>query len=163
MTVLPFLSPLDTKCFTPAAAEILGRATIEAEATGYKLVKPEHLFLSILASGSKSAARIFGRATQQVNSVREMLRSDQATRPMENRKPYRGVEKSLSRSAELVLRRAIRRAREFSQYAVGTDHLVLALLEERAVELDRILERLQLEPQRCLYEVTRLLTERGPR
>ena len=154
-----YLPWLNFKVFTPAVSEALGKAALEAEAAGHKVVNPEHLFVSVLASGKGSAAKILGKVAQQTQAVRDIISKDAIVenKPPQTSKPYRGVEKKLSRPTKLVLRRAIKRARALSHYAVGTDHVMLALLEERAGRMAIVFDCLQLDPRQCGEEIERAL------
>src|SRR5205809_91327 len=105
---LPFLN---FNVFTPAVSMVLGTAALEAEAAGHKVINPEHLFISLLTSGKGSASKVLGKVAQQAQVVRDIIREDSVvqSKPQQTLKPYRGVEKRLSRPTKVVLRRAIKK------------------------------------------------------
>jgi ATP-dependent Clp protease ATP-binding subunit ClpC len=150
---------LNFKVFTPAVSEVLGKAALEADATRHEVINPEHLFVSILASGKGVTAKVLGKVAQQTQAVRKIISRGSAVenKPQQTRKPYRGVEKKLSRPTKVVLRTAIKKAKTLGHYAVGTDHVMLALLEKRDGKMETVLEQFQLNGRQCYMEIEQAL------
>ncbi|MDX9956535.1 MAG: ATP-dependent Clp protease ATP-binding subunit, partial [Anaerolineae bacterium] len=111
--------------FTPAAREVLQYAHTEAVRMKHATIGPEHVMLGLLLEGEGLAGRVLrdlGLRPQQVQRVVERL---------SGAPPLRAEVAKLRPSTETLLTMSIDEARRRSQQSVGTEHLLLGLLQQQ--------------------------------
>lgn len=111
--------------FTPAAREVLQYAHTEAVRMKHATIGPEHVMLGLLLEGEGLAGRVLrdlGLRPQQVQRVVERL---------SGAPPLRAEAAKLRPSTETLLTMSIDEARRRSQQSVGTEHLLLGLLQQQ--------------------------------
>lgn len=110
--------------FTPRARNTVMAAHTEARTAGNTEVAPEHLALGLLAEPEGIAARVFTAQGHALPAVREHLAA--ALPPAAGQVPEVVPYDLRSRKAlELTFRQALRLGHNY----VGTEHILLALLE----------------------------------
>ncbi len=95
----------------------------EARATGSREITPVHLILGLLVDTESLAARAL--AAQDVDSRRCARRRGDAPRTDERRPRTRPVRRGARKALELTFREALRLGHNY----IGTEHILLALLE----------------------------------
>jgi hypothetical protein len=111
--------------FTPRARNVVAAAHNEAHATRHDRVRPEHLVLGLLAEPDGIAAKAIVAQHVTLDDVRraatEALPAAAAQVP--DLIPYDGTAK---KALELTFRQALRLGHNY----IGTEHILLALLEQ---------------------------------
>lgn len=110
--------------FTPRARKIVVAAQAEARAAGNTEIIPEHLLLGLLSEPKGLAARVFTAHDMQTDAVREAATAKlpAAAEQVPELIPFDARAK---KALELTFREALR----FGHNHVGTEHVLLALLE----------------------------------
>jgi len=130
---------LETK-LTPQANNALRQAAIEAGRWRDPFVTPEHLLLALMAVSDSAASRVFRDAGVDVASARDRLERYLSRR--DDPEPLPGTQRAEELSLEstpirgmlprmgVILDRAAEAARSCAAAAIGTEHLLLGILQE---------------------------------
>jgi len=144
--------------FAPESRAAVVRALEAASRQGAEQVEPEHLLLA-LADGPRDAARralaeagldraAIERAIEQdlvaALEVVGVPASVVASTPLQPRADRPGFGVSAKQALEQAMREAVRRG----ERRLGTEHMLLGLLDPAAVSVWRLLARLDVEPGR---------------
>jgi Clp amino terminal domain, pathogenicity island component len=121
---VPKETPHDFTRFTPRARNVVVAAQNEARAAGNAEIRPEHLVLGLLSEPEGLAMQVLGTQGVAVEAVRQAAAAALPDRVADVPAliPFDGPAK---KALELTFREALRLGHDF----VGTEHLLLALLE----------------------------------
>ena len=140
--------------FTERARRVVFFARYEASQLGVASIEAEHLLLGLLREGKGIPARIFARRNVSLDETR---RDIELRRP--SSAPPSSIEIPLSLETKRVLAHAAQEGASLRHNYIGTEHLLLGLLREKASLAAVILgeKGIQLGPAR--EEVLALLAE----
>lgn len=138
--------------FTERAHRVLRLAQEEARHLNHPAVGTEHLLLGLLRDGDSVAARALSSLGVNLKAVREEVRK--IVRPGES--SPRG-EMGLTPRAKRVLELAQEEARRQGVNYVGTEHILLGLMEEGEGLAAQVLGNLGLTPEKVRQQVGTLL------
>ncbi|GFN22822.1 ATP-dependent Clp protease ATP-binding subunit [Thermanaeromonas sp. C210] len=138
--------------FTERAHRVLRLAQEEARHLNHPAVGTEHLLLGLLRDGDSVAARALTALGVNLKAVRAEIRK--IIRPGEG--PPAG-ELGLTPRAKRVLELAQEEARRQGVNYVGTEHILLGLLEEGEGLAAQVLSDLKLDPDKVRQQVMALL------
>ncbi|SMB91103.1 ATP-dependent Clp protease ATP-binding subunit ClpC [Thermanaeromonas toyohensis ToBE] len=138
--------------FTERAHRVLRLAQEEARHLNHPAVGTEHLLLGLLREGDSVAARALASLGVNLKSVREEVRK--AVRPGEGVPPG---ELGLTPRAKRVLELAQEEARRQGVNYVGTEHILLGLMEEGEGLAAQVLGSLGLTPEKVRERIMALL------
>ncbi|KYH31403.1 ATP-dependent Clp protease ATP-binding subunit [Neomoorella mulderi] len=142
--------------FTERANRVLRLAQEEARALHHPAIGTEHILLGILREGDSVAARALTNLGVNVKAVRDEVRK--IIRPGE---APAGGEIGLTPRAKRVLELANEEARRQGVNYVGTEHILLGLLEEGEGLAAQVLSGLGLSPDKIRQQVIALLGGAG--
>lgn len=143
--------------FTQRARRVLSFAQEEATRLKHNAIGTEHLLMALMRSEGGIAERALknaGITLAQVKPIVEHLTSDYTRTP--------GTQGDLSDEVKKVLELSIEEARKLSHPYIGTEHLLLGLMncpEGMAME---VLKRLTINPQDIIKQTHNLLQELPP-
>src|SRR2546428_3029383 len=125
-----------TERLTTKAAEALQQAAAQARSRGNPVVNDAHLFLALLEQDEGIVAPLLQKAGLNVTQLRE-----DATREVERFPKQSGTapEPTLSRELSAVLTRADSFAKDLGDAYVSTEHLLLALADEKGTAARQLL------------------------
>ncbi len=113
--------------YTPRARNVVVRSQIEANEAGNTSIRPEHLVLGLLSEPEALAARAIVAQGVSLEAVREAV--VRRLPPAEEKVPALiPVDSQAKKALELTFREALRLGHNF----IGTEHILLALLEHEA-------------------------------
>ncbi len=121
--------------FTVMSQESFQTAQAKAEEMGHQEVRPEHLLWSFLSQEENIVAAVFSKLGVNTTRIRETL--EQA---FERMPKVSGGEVYFSSSLRQVMTRAQKEADNLKDEYISTEHLLLAILEDKSTEASRILE-----------------------
>jgi ATP-dependent Clp protease ATP-binding subunit ClpA len=146
--------------FTPASRRTVVAALEVARRHGAEQVEPEHLLLALTAADGDddAAARAIAEAGLDAGKIEAAMEQDLvavleavgvpasvvAATPAQPRVDNPGFGIAMKAALEQALREAVAR----DERRIGTEHLLLGLLDTPAVGLARLLERLDVAPWR---------------
>ncbi len=139
--------------FTQRARRVLSLAHAEAERTGQHFIDTEHLLIGLIEEQGGVAGRVLREMGLEVERVREVinrLKGVGATPP--------GAKIELSNATEQVLEQAVEEARRLGHAYIGTEHLLLALVQIEGTALET-LRRLGATPDEVRRQTRRILQE----
>ena len=146
--------------FTKEAKRALIVAQDQAREAGLSYVGTEHILLGILTqpeSLGASVLRGFGVTAENVKLVLQTVGRTPANRPADSSESG-----SLSGFAKKVIEDAIRTAYRFNHSAVGTEHLLHAIVSQENTAATVILENMKIRPnevQKQIEDIFRDATE----
>lgn len=111
--------------FTPRLREAVVRSATSAREAGATSVRPEHLLAALLDDTDAVAARALEASDVAVAALRQRVQDGlpRGARSAEEHPP-------LTATAKLLLDRTLREALRFGHNYVGTEHVLLALLDD---------------------------------
>ncbi|WBB70574.1 Clp protease N-terminal domain-containing protein [Micromonospora sp. WMMD812] len=125
----PAEAPLDPQQgfsrFTPRARNVVTAAQDEARATGHAEIRPEHLVLGLLSEPEALAAKAIvaqGVSLERVREVATAVLGSPSSGEVPELIPYDAQSR---KALELTFREALRLGHNY----IGTEHILLALLE----------------------------------
>ena len=130
--------------FTKEAKRALIVAQDQAREAGLSYVGTEHILLGILTQPESLGASVllgFGVTAENVKLVLQTVGRAQSTHPTDSAESG-----SLSGFAKKVIEDAIRTAYRFNHSAVGTEHLLYALVSQENTAATVILENMKIRP-----------------
>ncbi|MGW0041081.1 Clp protease N-terminal domain-containing protein [Rhodococcus sp. NPDC003348] len=110
--------------FTPRARNVVAAAHNEAKAAGSVEVTPAHLTLGLLAEPESLALLLLGRQSVTVDAVREGVTATLPA-PADETPELIPYDTAARKALELTFRHALRLGHNY----IGTEHVLLALLE----------------------------------
>lgn len=138
--------------YSERVRHILSNAQSEADQTGQEYVAPEHILLAMLKEPDGVASGALQDMQVDVESVREQVEERvahvQAATPLGDVVPF-------SDAAKAVLERTAAKARSEGGY-IGTEHLLLGLLESDGTATAAILKGQGLTAERVTAETMRI-------
>jgi ATP-dependent Clp protease ATP-binding subunit ClpB len=142
---------MDLNRLTEKAQEALVQAQSLASEYSHGQIEGEHLLLALLRQTDGVVPSILQGLGQQVGGIAQRVEADLARKPQ----VYGGTAQvGLSRDLDQTLRRAEKIAGEMHDEYVSTEHLLLALSEDRAGNAARLLQSLGLTKDAILRSLT---------
>jgi hypothetical protein len=137
--------------FTRVARHVVMRAQKEAHQLGAEAIAPEHLLLGLVGVERGGAARALAACGVDLEGVRRELGATPVGRPSRGHLPF-------TKEAKEVLEGSLRETATTGQAWIGSEHILLALLEAggRPVE---IVEALGTTPGAIRTATARLLDD----
>jgi ATP-dependent Clp protease ATP-binding subunit ClpA len=135
--------------FTPRARSVIVEAQNKAHAAGNDEIAPAHLFLALFTDPGSVAAKLLAGHGVDVDAATAAVRLSPKTDDMPALIPFSGQARKV---LELTFREALRLGHNY----IGTEHILLALLEAEGD--DGPLHTLGLEKERVEAEVTEALS-----
>jgi hypothetical protein len=115
--------------FTPRARNVVVAAQNAARESGHAEIKPEHLVLGLLSEPDAIAARTLVALGVSLDSVRESA-TGRLPEPAESVPALIPFDAHVRKALELTFREALRLGHNY----IGTEHILLALLEQEDSE-----------------------------
>ncbi len=140
--------------FTDRARRVVVEAQHEARALGHDYIGTEHLLLGLISEGGGVGAK----ALESLGVSAEALRAAVAE-IVEPREQSPSPHIPFTPRAKQVLRLSLAEAQRFGHNYIGTEHLLLALIQERDGVAGQVLAAAGADLQRVRAEVARLLAE----
>jgi ATP-dependent Clp protease ATP-binding subunit ClpA len=144
--------------FAREAREAVVRAIGTARRLGAEQIEPEHLLLALADGHADPAARALAELGLDATTIERAIEQDLVAAlegvgvpasVVESTPIYPGAGKpGLSLAAKEALERAVRAAADRGDRRLGTEHLLLGLLDPPAFILGRVLAALDVEPER---------------
>jgi ATP-dependent Clp protease ATP-binding subunit ClpC len=142
--------------FTDRARRVIVEAQHEARALGHNYIGTEHLLLGLIHEGNGLAAKVLeslGIGTAALRErVEEIVDVGYEPRSSSGHIPF-------TPRAKQVLRLALAEALRLGHNYIGTEHLLLALIQERDGVAGQVLAAAGADLGRVRAEVVRLLAE----
>ncbi len=139
--------------FTPRAQQVLALARKEADRFNHNFVGTEHLLLGLIKLGQGTAVTVLGRMGLDLETVRLEVEKQVGTGPdqkMIGHIPY-------TPRVKRVLALAAKEARALNHTYVGTEHILLGLLQEGDGVAARVLKNLEVNVDGTRQEILREL------
>jgi ATP-dependent Clp protease ATP-binding subunit ClpC len=130
--------------FTPRAQQVLALARKEADRFKHNFVGTEHLLLGLIALGRGVAVTVLKKLGLNLENVREAVEKAVPTGPDEKMSgdiPYTPLVKK-------VLSLAAKEAKKLNHTYVGTEHILLGLLQEGDGVAARVLKELGVDTEK---------------
>ena len=142
--------------FTPRARRVLALAHQEAERLQFGSIETEHILLGLILEENGIARRVLtelGLEAKRVQDVVELFTGygNAANSPVE-----------LSNGAQQVLELALEEAKKMGHHYVGTEHLLLAIVQSEHGLAQEVLRKLGLTAEQIRRQVRRVLQENTP-
>ena len=122
---VPKEPPQDFRRFTPRARNVVVSAQNEARTAGNAEIRPEHLILGLLAEPEGLAVRALVTQGVTAEALRQAAAARAARRPSTRCPALIPFDGAAKKALELTFREALRLGHDY----VGTEHILLALLE----------------------------------
>jgi predicted dehydrogenase len=174
----PSLSPpFGTVPFTPRGKKVLELAVEEATKFAHNDVGSEHLLLGLIREDEGAAANILRSAGVSYETTRERIgeflrggAADRAVAPAIESHPLKDDEKKLhvdlndlSDRSKRVLELAKAEAKRLQHDVVGTQHILVGLIEEEHGVASKVFRQLNVEIQRVRASLDKIVVSRlGP-
>jgi ATP-dependent Clp protease ATP-binding subunit ClpC len=142
--------------FTDGARRILVLAQEEARNLHDSSIGPEHLLLGMLREGKGIAARALSDAGADYHRACTLI--EEHTRQQVGRG---SGQEPFSKTSMRVLERSLQISWAQADGAIGTEHLLLALLEQGDETTEAVLAGLDITPEEVGQRVDALLAERS--
>jgi ATP-dependent Clp protease ATP-binding subunit ClpA len=143
--------------FTQRARRVLSLAQEEATRLKHNAIGTEHILIGLMRTDGGIAERVLknvGLEIPQVKSTVEHLTSDYTRTP--------GAQGDLTDEAKKVVELSIEAARKLGHPYVGTEHLLLGLIQCQEGLALEILKRLNVNPDEIVKQTNNLLQELPP-
>jgi ATP-dependent Clp protease ATP-binding subunit ClpC len=135
--------------YTDKAKTALGLASKAAKSMGQNYVGTEHILLGLLRQQTGIAAQVLSGNGISEGKITELIRDLIAPPDYLTLKEREGY----SPKARQVLELAARQAERFRSETIGTEHLLLALIQEGTNVAVRIIQTLNVNPQKLYVDV----------
>ncbi len=122
------MNGLDVILFTPRALQMIALAHKEADDIGHFHIGPEHLLLGLLKLGQGCARNVLKRRGVDLENVRQEVEAE--IRSHAGEETVRGNNRYTPR-AKALIGAADREAEALNHRFVGTEHLLLGLLQQK--------------------------------
>ncbi len=139
--------------FTQRARRVLSLAHQEAERLNQDTISTEHLLLGLVKEEGGIAGRVLrdlGLETERVNEMVERLSGFGS---------YHGGRIDLSEGVQQVLENAIEEARRIGHHYIGTEHLLLGLIQSTDGKAMEALRKLGVTAEQIRRQTRRVLDE----
>jgi ATP-dependent Clp protease ATP-binding subunit ClpC len=141
--------------FTDRARRVVVAAQHEARALGHDFIGTEHLLLGLISEGSGVGAKVL----ESLGVGAETLRAAVAEMVEPREQSPSAAHIPFTPRAKQVLRLSLAEALRFGHNYIGTEHLLLALIEEHNGVAGQVLAAAGADLGRARAEVARLLAE----
>jgi ATP-dependent Clp protease ATP-binding subunit ClpC len=142
--------------FTDRARRVVVEAQHEARKLGHNYIGTEHLLLGLIHEGNGLAAKALESLGISAAALREQVEvvvdTGDAPRSSSGHIPF-------TPRAKQVLRLALAEAQRLGHNYIGTEHLLLALIEEHDGVAGQVLAAAGADAERVRAEVVRMLAE----
>ncbi len=139
--------------FTQRARRVLSLAHEEAERLHHNYIGTEHLLLGLIREEGGVAGRVLRELGLDPARVKEMVER------LTGRGRHTGGRIELAPATEKVLQDAIDQAREMGHHYIGTEHILLGMVDQaEGVGLD-VLKHLGITPEQVRRQTKRILQE----
>ena len=139
--------------FTQRARRVLSLAHQEAEHMRHHHIGTEHLLLGLIREEGGVAGRVLRELGLEVNRVQEIVER------MTGTGQYKGSKLELSPGMQQVLELAVEEARQLGHHYIGTEHLLLGLVNyDEGIALD-VLKKLGVTSEQIRRQTRRVLQE----
>ncbi len=143
--------------FTEKAEKAISYSQESAMQLGHNYVGTEHLLLGLVKEGTGVAARVL--QTQGITEDKVLRHIEELIgRGAESQEQPLGFTPRTKRVLEL----SFKEARRMGHNYIGTEHLLLGIMKEGESVAVRILMDLNVDPQKLLNELVKMLSEEGP-
>ncbi len=139
--------------FTARARRVLSLAHQEAEKASHDKIGTEHLLLGLLLEDGGVASRVLRDLGLEEERVRDVLGKISDSTPI-----YTG-QIELGDDTQMVLEAAIEEARRMGHHYIGTEHLLLGLVNANNGLAMEMLKRLGVTPEQIRRQTRRVLQE----
>ncbi|MEL7644294.1 MAG: Clp protease N-terminal domain-containing protein, partial [bacterium] len=142
--------------FTQRARRVLSLAHQEAERLHFDTIETEHLLLGLILEENGIARRVLtelGLETARVKEVVELISGFGQ---------YQGGKIELSQGVQQVLEYALDEARKMGHHYVGTEHLLLGLVQSSDGQALEVLRKVGVTPEQIRRQTRRVLQENTP-
>lgn len=136
---------------TPRAGEVFRLACEEARNLKRSVVGTEHLLLGLIGFGKGIAAGVLARADLNLETVRSQVKKTEGANPDKNTGEITGC----SEGVKTVMALAQREADQLGHTYIGTEHLLLGLLEAGDDVAARIMKDLGVDRDQMRKEILR--------
>jgi ATP-dependent Clp protease ATP-binding subunit ClpC len=140
--------------FTESACRVLVLAQEEPQHLHDSSVDPAHLLLGMLREGGGIAAKALLDIGVDYYGVREVIKDDHDQRAGLGSGP-----KPLSAATLRIIERSVQISWTQAAGGIGTEHLLVALLEEQDETIEVVLAALDVTPQEVVLRVNALLAD----
>jgi ATP-dependent Clp protease ATP-binding subunit ClpA len=140
--------------FTDRARHVLAGAQEEARTTGYPEAGPEHVLLALIADADSVAGKVVAAQVVQLERVRSVVIAAIGEGP-----GAAGGQAGFSAGARKLLALTLRESLRLGHNYVGTEHILLALLDDEATIAAALLTRLGVTKARSEELVLQALEE----
>jgi ATP-dependent Clp protease ATP-binding subunit ClpA len=134
--------------FSDRTRHAMALANLEAGKLNHDYLAPAHLLLGLIAEGNCVATETMRLLKVNLHTVRDKVRAQLETGPAKSSVGRRAH----TRQTKEIIEKAIAEARKFGHPYIGTEHLLMALLQqtdeipakvlrEQGLELDRLREK----------------------
>ena len=146
------------KTLTPRAEKAIGFAVQEAQRLKHNYVGVEHLLLGLVELDyglTRDAFKRHGLTFSTLRSEIESLVGFGSDRVSWKNVPY-------APRARRSLETASKHAKKLGHTYIGSDHILLGLLEEKGGAVGHILDKLKLNPEQMHREILDMMTPKFP-
>ena len=140
--------------FTDRARRVLAGAQEEARTTGYPEAGPEHVLLALTADADSVAGKVVAAQVGQLERVRSVVIAAIGEGP-----GVAGGQAGFSAGARKLLALTLRESLRLGHNYVGTEHILLGLLDDEATVSAALLTRLGVTKARSEELVLQALEE----
>jgi hypothetical protein len=140
--------------FTDRARQVIAGALDEARATDFPEITPEHLLLGLVGDTDSVSARVLAAQDATPERVREVVTAalGRGSGAIQGHVPFSGAAR---KALALTVREALRLAHNY----VGTEHILLGLLDDEGTAAAAVLGRLGVTKARSEELVLQQLDE----
>ncbi len=142
--------------FTQRARRVLSLAHQEAERLRYDTIETEHLLLGLILEENGIARRVLTELGLEANRVKEVVEL------ISGFGHYEGGKIELSQGVQQVLENALDEARKMGHHYVGTEHLLLGLVQSSDGQALEVLRKVGVTPEQIRRQTRRVLQENTP-
>ncbi len=138
---------------TPRAQQALALAHEEADAFNHHIIGTEHLLLGLIRLGQGVAVNVLQKMGLDLETVRREVKKEVGAAP-----DHKAIGKiSYTPRVKKVLAIACKEAKALHHTYVGTEHILLGLLQEGEGAAARVLENLGVETEKTRQEILKEL------
>lgn len=142
--------------FTQRARRVLSLAHQEAERLRFDTIETEHLLLGLILEENGIARRVLSELGLEANRVKEVVEL------ISGFGQYQGGKIELSNGVQQVLENALDEAKKMGHHYVGTEHLLLGLVQSSDGQALEVLRKLGVTPEQIRRQTRRILQESTP-
>ena len=142
------------KRFTQKAAAAINLAENSAAQFGHNYIGSEHLLLGLIREGSGIAYNILEK-----NEVTEEKVAQQISQMIGTGTAGEGYQRALTPRTKRIIEMSFEIARSLNHSFIGTEHMLMAILEETDCVACQIIESLGKSPDRIKREIVDLIED----